>query len=997
VREAIPACSIDWTRLHSLAVAVPPESLSDADRLVYVQGIRAGADIPLSTFGRYNSTAPDSRAVRTTVTGHVLPADSTATSTAGTLPAAANGVVATGAFTPAAPDAGTRAQVETQLQRKVPFDATSRSFSPVPMPFRDLDAVRCFFPTQAAPPFADTLELDDPGVQAGDTTLPALLLETRMDGATRFLGELDRLLLRAPVAGRFRFEPYYVYTQPDATTFTPVGPSTSGRLIVQQPALGTAEKLEKTDTQVFKARAFAFEHVDRASVAQLAHRVVMLQLAFAKETVRAHKGETGAEARLAIPKSSPEVLGWVLDAVNGTLRAWTAFLSVLAWRPEDATVKSALPAAWFAGFDSKPMRASDAKSLTDAIDQIKADEDWLASLLFFSENVLAPRLAGYTWSEVLTRNGQDPDTRRFPVTKDKPPFTPADAAVAKQHARLRLLEDPKWRWLPCFAGCAIGRPSRVYAPAAPPAGTRVHPANAITTYELEVLHTAGSAHTALGLGAQPAGAAPAPGVAMDLAPYAAQAIGHGCTFTAERSAADRLHTTVDWLVELTRGVHARRVDEDGFVDLLALRDPATGEGNPLLGALRADEADRARHLRRQADALETNGLGPRLVTWWDGQLNFATAGDQWHFDSRDMAKAPKDPYGSGDTNGMGKTLFTFDDLVFLTPPSGFDGFDLESASQAAERMTKPLGTSPLPVAVVLTLMETEGVKLFAPINRRTRNTTSAAAAVRWEGRRRAGSPGPRARSDFGPNNSDIARRTWLGYPYGLDTYAAHLTPTAMDARVKATAVDSDVIALDAGESIGRYISDRVYADWEVLPPASATGVPTIWKRSRRAHWAAISLMVAYYRHIETEVHRPSTDNDFQATDGFKPDLTKWFPAGSSPPSLVGVTPNDAAWKDYLTYYAVLYLGHNGGPTLLREAMRGVESNIPGATALTHRDWFVARHLRSRDYMGNVARFIIGLDAFLRLDYMAGATPGDYATAAPDTTDPAGRAWGLKVP
>jgi len=1009
VRGAIPACTIDWTRVHALPVAVPPETLGAADRQAYVQSIDAGGDIPLSTHGRFNSARPGFGAARKTASNHILPGDSTAGAPA-TLPGAASSVVAAGAFSPAPPDPGTRVQVEAQLQRKLPFDSTSSSFSALPMPVRDLDTIRFFFRDQANPAFAGTLGLDQPGVAADDAALPDTLLETRMDGGVRIIGELDRLLLRAPVAGRFRFEPYYVFVQPDATHFNTVGPSNSGRLLVQQPMLGTAERLENTDTQVFKSRVFAFDHVDRESVAQLNNRMLTMLVAFVKPAIQAFNAEAGAEPRLAIPKSSPEVVGWMLDAVAGMLRGWTAFLSVLAWRPEDTAVKAAIPPAWFGAFAATPMHPADAKPITDVIDAIKAHDEWLQSLLFFGENVLAPRLAGFTWSEVITRAGEDPDTRRFPVTKDNPPFTPKNNDLVKQHQRLRLLDDPKLRWLPCFAGCPVGRPSRTFAAAAPPAAARTFPAGAITTYELEVLHAAGEAHTALGLGAQPAAAAAEAGRAMDLAPYSAQAIGHACTFTAQRSPADSLHTTVDWLLELTRGIHVKPLPEDGFIDLLPLLDGAGGAGHPLGDALRADDHERAVSLRRQMDALEPTPLAEDGLTWWDGEVNFTKdlAGNWEHTDPEgkpaNSKPAPRTPYLDHRTRQPAPAGNSVPFMDMLLNPSGFGTFDLESAYLARARMSDPYdGPDQLPMSVLLALLEREGTKLFAPINRRVRNVTTAAAApLIWDAVQMSDL------SNWSAAVDERGRMGWMLFPYGLDSFA---TPRADDDRLGRPVLGTDDTAFNAvvgrvasagvldlgNEDAGGYIRTRVSSDWKVLPappapppPPPNPGTPRIWKRSRRAHWAGIAMMAGFFRRRQRQMHAPTDANGF-SEPGWAP-APGWLPAGSSPPDLTGKSPADDEWKDYISYYSLIYLAYNTSPPTWRDLLKGAEVAKPGASPITLRDFLLFQHERHRQAIGNMVHFAIGLDAFMRLDYMTGAGRGAFPAATPDVTPVAGRAW-----
>ncbi len=982
MRNATPACGIDWQRPHTLPIGVPPEAITDADRVQYARGLAAGADIPLSTYGRYFTVRPEFTAVRKTASGHILPGDSAAAPIGSTLPAAASAVVDGRPFSPQPPDPGTPADVEAQLQRKVPFDRTSRSFAPLPIPFRDLDSIRFFFASQSAPPFAGTFGLDERGVLPVGTTLPATLpgtlLATRMDGGTRHIGELNRLLLRAPVSGRFRFEPYYVYSQPTATTFEAVGPSNSGRLLVEQPALSTQQRIEKTDTQVFKARVFAFEHVDRTAVAPLIHHVLVLQLAFVKEMVTAHNA--GATVRAAIPNSSPEVLGWVLDAVNGMLRAWTAYLSVLRWRAQDAAVAGAIPAAWLSAFPPRPLKPSDAKRVTDAVDALVAHANWVESLLFFSESVLAPKLAGFTWTEILARNGQDPATKRFPVTKDQPPFAPRDNALATQHQRLRLIEDPNWRWVPCFAGCPIGLAGCIYAPTAPLPGSVGFPAGGLSTYELEVLHAAGEAHTALGLPHPVAGAPPHPGEAMDVSPYTANTVGHACLFTAQRSGSDSLYTTVDWLVELTRGIHFSE-DEAGFLDLFKLMDPDTGGGHPVLAALRADDHNRAIHLRRQMDALEATTLAADSAAWWAPRVGFPSV-------------TPTTPYRAGRTRVRTFTgLLRFDDLNPVDPalarPSGFDTFDLESAMLATGRMSDPIdGPNRLPLPVLLAIMEREGIKLFAAINRHVRNTTTAASTLRWEAYYE-----DTARAAWAAGLDGMGRQGWFLFPYGLDVFGRPKTDAGVTATVTAMK-DSGVLAVADGEDVARYVRERVFSQWDAAAPPAGPGRPHIWKRSRRVRWAGLSLMAGFFRHIEAQIRAAVlADNPFSQPP-WHPDPA-WFPAASSPPDLTGKSPTDIAWKDYISYFALIYAGYNTAPENWRALVRSAQADHANeASPLGLRDFFLFRHSRGNQVIDHVVRFAVGLDAFLRLDSMLGKAPKDYPTATPDTTAPAGRAWGV---
>jgi hypothetical protein len=331
----------------------------------------------------------------------------------------------------------------------------------------------------------------------------------------------------------------------------------------------------------------------------------------------------------------------------------------------------------------------------------------------------------------------------------------------------------------------------------------------------------------------------------------------------------------------------------------------------------------------------------------------------------------------------------FDDLLF-GQPSGFDTFDLESAYLACRRMSQH-GGAQLPLPVMLALMEREGIRLFARINRRVRNTTAASETLIWEARRRAASPGPLPTAEYSTDPARRAREAWLAYPYGLDTFSSPNTDTAVDDVVKRLET-AGVFTLDPGESIATYISTRVFSEWLALPAAGPThGVPRIWKRTRRMHWAGLSLMAGFFRYLEAQVRTPTVANGY-ASVGWAP-AAGWLPAGSSPPNLTGHTATDVQWKDYLSYYALIYLAYNNRADTWRDTIRAAEvARASSGSTMSLRDYLLFRHDRDRMRIGNMVRFVIGLDAFLRLDFMEGATPADFPAASPDTTPTAGRAW-----
>ncbi len=1028
-----PGCTIDWRRVFSLPVCVPPEILAEAETLEYVGALHASAQILFNTFDRFQIAAPARNNVRAAPPGEasrvILPrfTENTVVSEELDLDAATAGtVVDSGPFraTPRDPPADPNldaddkaADLAAKLEAKLPRDDRANRFMSIPIPYAGIDTIRFYFGYQATAGFAGALGLNEVGLFLDDKTiaaaLPKTLLTTRDDDRQSHveIGELDRLLLRAPVAGRFRFEPYYIYRA--GADFKPTGPSTTGRVLVEQPALLTREKrTDRTDTLVYKNRVFAYDHVDRASLPWLIHAHLMMHVRFLDGFSKHFDDQ--ADDPLMIETASSEVFAWIVTDVNHLLRSWTAFLSGLRWRNEDQTVGGEIPADWKDDdpkkqpfLPAKNQGKRDARRLVPIVTQIVGKATWLESLRFFSENVYSPLLGGQTWLEVLeSLRAHDPGVPYFPVTKDVPPFTPKNAAndkIALQHDRLRQLEDPRRRWIGCYAGAPIGKPARVYAAA--PARGRTFPNQGLTTYEVEALHTAGTAATTLGLPAEVgATAGPRAGRAMDLDPYDGKTDGYTCFFSAEKLAANPLHTTVDFLIELTTGIHFR-ANETAFLDLHTLEDPATGVGHPLLEPLHADEHNKTMNLRRQMTDLKGAKVGEQTLTknsetWWEGKAGVSLMHREFYKDDRTRPN-------------RSRGVLAFED-VFPPPvgpnvPSGFDTFDLTSAYLALDRMSQNAATR-LPLPVVLALMDFEGVRLFATINRHVKFTKSAASTVVWEAlfRDALAVPPPVDIATYPserPANAHRARKAWLSYPYGLDTFARPMTEREVNARVANMAKNS-VFTLDPGEDLIQYIRTRVFSKWvSIAPPAVSPGLPQIWKLSRRMHWAALSLMVGFFRLLEIGINAPTIANKFAQAD-WTPDVARWLPAGSSPPALVRgdesrVRPADPEWKDYLSYYGLIYLAYNGGPNPWEAGpaswcvlARSAELANPPGSPLSLRDFLLFRHQRADPVIKRMVRFVVGLDAFLRLDLMEGLAPSKYAAAKGDVTPPAGRAWGI---
>ena len=335
----------------------------------------------------------------------------------------------------------------------------------------------------------------------------------------------------------------------------------------------------------------------------------------------------------------------------------------------------------------------------------------------------------------------------------------------------------------------------------------------MTTYELESLHAGGLAAVAFGIAAPPAATKPGPGRAADLKVFAPKQVGHACWFSAGPLAGNPLHTTADWLLELTQGFHFRDV-EDAFIDLMSLVDQADAAfgGHPFVRVLRADDHERAIGLRGQMTRLTATLVGGKpleqtSIEWWRANLSMAP-----------NPVAPDTPYRDAATrwrvNGFPGAL-QFEDLMPKTPanpngrglPSGLSIFDLDSAFIASDRMG-------LPLPVLLALMETEGVNLFAPVNRLVRQPTPVdddTKTVSWEAQSRdttnmlrppiADVEAGVAAARLAAWRQTVGRAFWLSFPYGLDRFTL-VDDAAVNARSDQF-VAAKILVKDADERSSR--------------------------------------------------------------------------------------------------------------------------------------------------------------------------------------------------
>ncbi|HEX8111878.1 MAG TPA: hypothetical protein VF516_29300, partial [Kofleriaceae bacterium] len=454
---------------------------------------------------------------------------------------------------------------------------------------------------------------------------------------------------------------------------------------------------------------------------------------------------------------------------------------------------------------------------------------------------------------------------------------------------------------------------------------------------------------------------------------------------------DSFHTIADYLDELCFGIHYQE-EEPGFVDLFALMDPATGTGHPLLGPLRALEHLRARHLRRQMDTVSAAAFGAGAVAWWNSVLHMVPFGTNWSNPTENPLTGdepgPVNPLLSGATRPRAIKEYGYAELKEGKAQTGFSEFDLTQAALARARMATPAETDTmLPFPVLLAIMKTEGVQQFGPLNRIVKNTTVRAGTVNWNGWR---TPLTTANFVFG-DDARRGRQLMLLWPYGLDHFSHYaggdgIVPPRtfndglVDDLANTTPPISPILTMEPGEDPGRYISARVTS--ELVPTVAPLANVFIWKRARRVHWAILGLACGYFRLMEAQI--------LAGKNGFvSPDPAYLTP----PPSLAGKTPLDVEYRDYITYYAMIYLAYNAGASVWRPALATAEAGR-GATPLGRRDFLFFRSNRELQGMVHCCHFMIALDAFLRIDYLDGKQPVDFAAASGYSGSVAGRAWGV---
>jgi hypothetical protein len=106
---------------------------------------------------------------------------------------------------------------------------------------------------------------------------------------------------------------------------------------------------------------------------------------------------------------------------------------------------------------------------------------------------------------------------------------------------------------------------------------------------------------------------------------------------------------------------------------------------------------------------------------------------------------------------------------------------------------------------------------------------------------------------------------------------------------------------------------------------------------------------------------------------------------------IPISPNDDAWRHFITYYSMIYRGYNARINWTNDLNNAYASRPAGRSL---RDHLFFHHQRLTCRTQNMVQFGIALDAYMRLDLLNGKSADQYSTAAPDLTAISRNSWGV---
>jgi hypothetical protein len=823
-------------------------------------------------------------------------------------------------WTPAVP-AGAEPLPVTHASR-FRWDDVARSAAVLPQPF-PIDDTLAVVIDPAAP--SASIGADLAGVLDDDAATHLLSTIAAARG-----GELDPLLMRAPALGLARFERY---RHVEATLS---GATVSGLSVAAQSAAGAMITRVLPDAltpsadaraPILKEHTFVYEHLDVNAVAECIASIVWLQFLRFSELVALRKFNDVVRRQCT----------WAL-------RCWHASETLGL----GAAGSLGLPSATIAPLagSSTPSVAQLGTIITDVLSNTAAK----SGLRDFVVQTYSHLLAGKSWVEL----GID-----FPVA----PGTRV-AALAWAHEALEGVTMTPDTWLVVYAGCPLGRPARVY----PFAPLLVNNAEVlrkgVSTFDLEALVLAGHAADVFAAVAPPAPPIERTGV-IDLAPYAANAQGRLAAVRLVEKQTKRPFTTRDCLRERITGWN-RLIEITSTFDF----SPLATASHPLEDALSWGNFTAAGTARASMDTLHTatsagKTLSQQIVDFWVSAAAFGS-GAAWPVQEPGVPAAtkpagPSSPYAPGDT-GKG----------------GFDVFDLDAALAAAICLRDGYDRTKSPdLPVILALLDREGYRRDGL----------------WQ---RAGELGDVFRDNMnafsvgdvlpGSALDGFARAEWILRVFGMDVLNRDVdVGTEVNWRRFARRSFAGHIQtlLDTGVAVHLDPARmKEYTLARVAGKASGTGVIQAGLLSRQLQWIGIVAQHGEFQRRHKLLrqgpaagpldrfwfpHPPGRDGPLDPGGTTLAAVPEYTAPAPDP----GNSAEHPSRYDYLAYYSFLYLAFNGSPSVVNSWINVVNAKrgaIPAPAYFLYKisDADAAGGGRILWHRGHVLRFIVALDAYLRI-------------------------------
>jgi hypothetical protein len=523
--------------------------------------------------------------------------------------------------------------------------------------------------------------------------------------------------------------------------------------------------------------------------------------------------------------------------------------------------------------------------------------------------------------------------------------------------------------------------------------------SALTTFELEAVVIAGESANQFA-GIVPAALPASISQPLNLTAFDPKAAGAFAVFRAVDLMEDKQeYTSVDWLSELVMGAH-RDAELGAKIDFA---EYATG-GHPLAAALDWPRYRSAVLARISLDTLRTTTVASgatmegAIVAWWDVRSGLTKLpGGTWPFQppfglEKEVPIGPKDPYLPGETPDREKTA-AGDPTV-----AGLDVFDLLAAYRArAVVLDGKDPTTAVDLAVILALMEREGYRAGGFIDRvgghpsRTRGWV----VLPWKVILPGGATRDIVGTDIvGDRQFDgIARAHWIVFPFGLDlandpldlNTSTHVFNDSRNAFVnfyKRALAAGTLTPTPSASTAHAYAVNRL--NGFAFPP---TGVVEDQRASRQLQWLGIACQQAEFqrRHnvLFNNTGGTEVDKHWRLTGpgtGTVLEVVDEFTSPALPP--VGASADSVQRRDFIAYYALLYLAFNVHPATWNKWVQVAKANMGAggkvSRFLTYYTNVVVRAIepdppaagvadpRALGHRANMLRFSIALDAYLRM-------------------------------